>query len=420
MKKQSVLAVNWIFKTMPLFHYTARNKQGESLKGTIQATTRQEVAQQLSKTGIMPIEIDFAKEPSQNILTHLLWNHPPTLSDKVIFSYQMYTLIKAGVPLIRAMRGLAKSVYNRRLSAALSDISNNLEIGQELSTALSHHPSIFSNMYVNMVRIGENTGHLSDAFFRIAKYFELEKNTREQIKTGLRYPVTVIIVIIIAIAILSVKTIPVFAKVFAQAKIELPWQTRLIIEISDFMVVYWPILLATNLIISVIVILGLYSNWGRYQWDKYKLRLPIFGLIMTRGILGRYARALSVALASGVPLISALTDAAGAVDNAYLSEQILQMRHSIECGQTFTHTVQASGLFTPLILEMIEVGEETGKIDTLLSEVADFYEHEVEQTIKNMAVLIEPILFAGLSVIVLILAFGVFLPMWDLMSVYKR
>jgi len=234
-------------------------------------------------------------------------------------------------------------------------------MGQTLSTALSHQPTVFSNLFVNIIRIGENTGSLDEAFLRIAKYLELEKNTREQIKAALRYPIIVIIGISIAIVVQP----------------------------------------------------------GRYQWDKIKFRLPIIGSIITRALLGHYARVFSVTLASGVPLIQALTDVAQAVDNAYMSTLILQMRNGIERGETLTNTAQASGLFTPLILQMIEVGEETGKIDSLLLQVAEVYEREVDDAPKNLSVLIEPILLVVIGAMVLILALGVFLPMWDLVSVYK-
>ncbi len=403
---------------MPLFHYTARNKQGTRLTGEMQARTRQEVARQLNKNGITPIEINLVKKPRASVS----WRgrfETPNPTELITFSNQMFTLMKAGVPIIRALRSLAKSEHHSSLSIILSNIIKNLEMGQTLSTALSHQPTVFSNFFVNIIRIGENTGTLDKAFLRIAKYLELEKNTREQIKAALRYPIIVIIGISIAIVVASVVVIPKFAAIFAQAKVDLPLQTRIILAVSDFMVASWPTLLIGSLIIGVAIRLWLHTQRGRYQWDKFKLRLPIIGRIITRALLGRYARVFSVTLASGIPLIEALTDVAQAVDNAYMCSLILQMRHGIERGETLTHTAQASGLFTPLILQMIEVGEETGKIDSLLLQVAEVYEREVDYATKNLSVLIEPILLVFIGVMVLILALGVFLPMWDLVSVYK-
>ena len=403
---------------MPLFHYTARNQQGTKLTGEMQAGSCQEVARQLNKNGITPIEINLVKKPPASAS----WREKletPNPMELITFSHQMFTLMKAGVPIIRALRSLAKSEHNSSLSIVLSNIIKHLEMGQTLSSALSQQPNVFSNLFINIIRIGENTGHLDEAFLRIAKYLELEKNTREQIKAALRYPITVIIGISIAIVVASVVVVPKFAAIFAQAKVELPLQTRLILGISDFMVNYWPILLIGLLIISVSIRLWLNTKIGRYQWDKFKLRLPIIGSIINRALLGRYARVFSVTLTSGVPLIQALSDVAQAVDNTYMSTLILQMRNGIERGESLTHTAQASGLFTPLILQMIEIGEETSKIDSLLLQVAEVYEREVDYATKNLSVLIEPILLVIIGTMVLILALGVFLPMWDLVSVYK-
>lgn len=403
---------------MPLFYYTARNKQGTKLTGEMQADSAPEVARQLQQNGITPIEINLVKKSPVS----LSWqgrSETLTSMELITFCYQMFTLMKAGVPIIRALRSLIKSENNSNLSIILSNIIKSLEMGQTLSTALSHQPSVFSNFFINIIRIGENTGRLDEAFLRIAKYLELEKNTREQIKAALRYPIIVLIGITIAIVIASVVVIPKFATIFAQANVDLPWQTRTILAISDFMVAYWLTLLIGSLMIGVAIRLWLHTQQGRYQWDKFKLGLPIIGSIITRALLGRYARIFSVTLASGVPLIQALTDVAQAVDNAYMSTIILQMRNGIERGETLTHTAQASGLFTPLILQMIEVGEETGKIDSLLLQVAEVYEREVNYATKNLNVLIEPILLAIIGVIVLILAIGLFLPMWDLASMHK-
>lgn len=403
---------------MPLFYYTARNKQGTKLTGEMQASSSQEVARQLNQKGIIPIEINLVKKPQ----TSPSWRarlETPKPTELITFCHQMYTLMKAGVPIIRALRSLTKSASHASLSTILSNIINNLEMGQTLSTALSHQPSVFSSLFVNIIRIGENTGKLDDAFLRIAKYLEFEKNTREQMTAALRYPIIVMIGISIAIIVASVVVVPKFSTIFAQAKVELPLQTRIILGISDFMIAYWPLLLIGSLMIGVAIRFWLHTQRGRYQWDKIKLRLPIIGSIITRALLGRYARIFSVTLASGVPLIQALTDVAQAVGNAYMSALILQMRNGIERGETLSHTAQASGLFTPLILQMIEVGEETGKIDSLLLQVAEVYEREVDYATKNLSVLMEPILLVIIGVMVLFLAIGIFLPMWDLVSVYQ-
>lgn len=403
---------------MPDFEYRARNASGALIEGVIEAASRDAVATQLLNGGNTPLEInetsDAARPAGITIRSLLEARNKPDLLDLVLFSRQMYTLMKAGVPLISALRGLVQTTRNQQMVEALKAITRQIESGLELSTTISAHPHIFPSLFVSMVRVGENTGNLDEAFFRLATHFEREKHTRERIKATLRYPAFLIGAIAIAIGIINVLVIPVFADMFEKSSVPLPWQTRTLIIVSDFFVAYWPIMLIG--LAAAIVGFTQYTRTaqGRYHWDRIKLRIPIVGDIINRATLARFCRSLSMALGAGVPVLQSLQIVAAAVDNDYLGENIIAMRAGIERGDSVTQTARGSGMFTPLVLQMLAVGEESGRIDHMLEEVAEFYEREVDYDIENLSASLEPIIIVMIGAMVLILALGVFLPMWDM------
>ena len=404
---------------MPAFAYKGRSSRGDLISGVVEANSIDAVASQLLNSSITPIDIS-EKLAGTNDLAELwekLVSRSPNITELILFSRQMYSVMRAGVPIIRSMKGIIEATKNRILVAAVRDIQADLESGRELSSALARHPGIFAPLYISLVRVGENTGRLDQAFQSIAQYLELEKDTRERIKSALRYPAMVIIAMAIAITIINIFVIPAFAKIFERAHVALPLPTRILIGTSEFFVGYWPFLIGG--VIAAIVAARYYvtTDRGMYQWGKYKIRIPIIGDIILRATLGRFARAFSMALSAGVPLIQALTVVARAVDNEYVGGHILNMRNGIERGEGLTRTAAATGMFTPLVLQMLSVGEETGQVDDMLEEVAGFYEREVDYEVKNLSATIEPVMIVLMGGLVLILALGVFLPMWDLASV---
>lgn len=401
---------------MPSFSYKGRSRRGALVEGVIDAGSADSVAAQLINTGITPIDIAQRTEAAaaMDVLENLRSNRAPDLQDLILFTRQMYTLAKAGVPIVRAINGLIQSTRNLQLAQALRDVLANLESGRDLASALSLHPKIFSNLAVSMVRVGENTGRLEEAFLRLTEYLEREKDTRERIKTALRYPAFVLVAIGIAIGIVNLFVIPVFAQLFAKASVALPWQTRLLITTSDFFVAWWWMLLG-GLVIGVAAFTSyIQTEPGKYWWGRKKVELPLVGDIIRRATLSRFARSFAMALTSGVPLIQALTVVSRAVDNEFIGEHILNMRNGVERGESLTRTAALTGMFTPLVLQMLAVGEETGAVDDMMNEVAEYYEREVDYDIKNLSSLIEPIMIVALGVLVLILALGIFLPMWDI------
>lgn len=400
---------------MPSFAYKGRSVRGALVQGELEAATIDAVASQLFNTGITPIEITerSGSDASESVLSRVRAKRPG-LDDIILFTRQMYTMMKSGVPITRAMNGIIASTRNVYLVDALKESLSFLESGRDLASSLARHPEIFPTLFISMVRVGEETGRLDEAFKRIGNYLELEKETRQRVKAAIRYPIFVVVAIGIAIAVINILVIPVFADLFAKSNVPLPWQTRILMTTSGFFVNYWPLLLG-GLIGAVIAFRSyIKTERGRYWWDKRKLDIPIVGGILHRATLGRFARAFSMALTSGVPLVQAMTVVARSVDNEFIAEHILGMRNGIERGESLTRTATITNQFTPLVLQMLSVGEETGEVDNLLVEVADYYEREVDYDIKNLSASIEPILIIAIGIMVLILALGVFLPLWDL------
>jgi len=402
---------------MPFFAYKGRNSYGEMVRGVLEGASSGTVADQLFNTGVTPIEILATRKPAS--MAGAGWMAALTEGqvgdvDVMMFSRQMYTLLKAGVPILRSLGGLRDSTSNLAFKRVLADIRESLDTGRELSVALRRHPKVFTSFYVSMVRVGEATGMLEDVFLRLFYYLEFEKSTRDQIKAALRYPSFVITAILIALVVINLMVIPAFAKVYKSIKVELPLMTRVLLTVSDFTVHYWPAMLVAAIGAYVGFRLYVNSRNGKYRWDKVKLRLPLAGPIILKATLARFARSFSLTYKSGIPIVQGLSVVALVVDNEHIGGRIEQMRNSIERGESILRTAVATGVFSPIVLQMIAVGEETGELDSLMQEVAEMYEREVEYEVKKLSDRIEPILIVSLAVMVLVLALGVFLPIWDL------
>jgi MSHA biogenesis protein MshG len=408
---------------VPFFAYKARNARGELLQGVLEGADSNGVADQLFNTGVTPVQIEQTSSPvsgdGQNWLEKLTERKVEPM-DVQLFSRQMYTLLKAGVPIMRGLAGLQESAINKAFGRVVKDLRESLDAGRELSAAMRRHPEAFSGFYVSMVRVGELTGRLEEVFLRLFDYLEFDRDMRARIKSALRYPIFVIVVMILAIGIINVFVIPAFAKVYAGFHAELPLMTRILIATSNFTIHYWPLIVALigGAVVSFRIYIG--TALGRYNWDKLKLRFPVAGKIMLKGTLARFARSFALSSKSGVPIVQSLNVIAQTVDNAYIASRVEQMRDGVERGESILRTAVTAGVFTPIVLQMVAVGEETGELDDLMDEIAGMYEREVDYELKTLSSQIEPILIVFLGVLVLILALGVFLPIWDLGQVAMK
>lgn len=402
---------------MPFFSYKARNARGELVQGVLEGSDSGMVATQLLNTGITPLDIvetNRGATASDGGWWEKLLEQKVRPIDVQLFSRQLYTLLKAGVPIMRGLAGLQESATNKAFGRVIKDVRESLESGRELSAAMRRHQEIFSSFYVSMVRVGEMTGRMEEVFLRLYDHLEFERDMKDRVRTALRYPMFVVLAMLAAITIVNLWVIPTFAKVFAGFNAELPIMTRMLISASDFTVAYWPYLAVAGVGAALAARAYIGTAAGRYKWDRLKLRLPIAGKIMLKGTLARFARSFSLAGRSGVPIVQGLSVVAQTVDNSFICSRIEQMRDGVERGETILRTAAAAGVFTPVVLQMVAVGEETGEIDDLMGEIADMYEREVEYELKTLSSQIEPILITGLGILVLVLALGVFLPIWDL------
>lgn len=402
---------------MAVFEWRGRNNRGEAVNGKLEAMTEGGVADQLITIGVTPVHIALAKEEAETKTDNWFsrMNRKPVVDeDLMVFSRQMYTLNKAGVPILRAFSGLQASATKPAMVDLLQDIRSSLDQGRELSVAMGRHQALFGGFYISMIKVGEMTGRLTEVFLRLSEHMEFERDVRERIKQATRYPIFVIIAMVIAVVILNVFVIPVFAKVFAGFNAQLPLITRGLLAFSAWMIKWWPLLIAAGIGSAIGVRAYLRTTEGRYRWDARKLKLPIIGEIILKATLARFARSFALSSQSGVPLVQALTVVAQTVDNAFIGARIEQMRDGIERGESISRCAAATGVFTPVVLQMINVGEETGELDNLLFEIAGMYERETDYNIKGLSAAIEPILLAVIGVLVLLLALGVFLPLWNL------
>lgn len=403
---------------MAEFNYRGRDASGELITGALEASSEKAAADTLIRRGVTPLTIRSRDEKNQD--TGLaLFEEKVNLDDLIVFTRQMYSLTKAGIPILRAIDGLAENSPKKRMRTVLKDIGEQLERGRELSAAMAGHPNIFPRLLVAVVHVGENTGQLEEAFEQLSEYLGKEQDTRKQVKSALRYPMFIISALVVAMFILNIWVIPTFAKMFAQFDAELPLPTRILIGTSDFFVSWWPVMLIVLAVGWVGFKRFKTSKNGRVVWDRWKTQMPIFGDIVKRSLLSRFSRSFSVMLRAGVPLTQSLHLVADAVDNYWMAERIEDMRKTIERGEGITRAAQGTGLFTPLVMQMISVGEETGRVDELLEEVADYYEREVDYDLKSLTARIEPILLVLVAVMVAIMALGIFTPMWDMMDAYK-
>jgi MSHA biogenesis protein MshG len=404
---------------MPLFSYTGRARGGEAANGLMEGDTVDGVAARLAANGITPIHITHAKTESSTDLSKSLRRFgfgKPSTSDLVLFSRQMFTITKAGIPLLKGLKGLAASTHNEMLREKLEEILRDLEGGRDLAGSLARHPDIFPQLYVSIIRVGEETGTLEKSFQRLAEYLQQDQEMQDRIKAALRYPAIVLCVIAIALGVLTIFVIPKFEPLFAQLGDDIPWPTLAIMAVSTFVQQYWYVVVGGLAAAVLALRRHVRTEAGRYRWDSLKLRLPVIGKLVHEGSLARISRSLSISMTAGMPVIATLRIIAQAAGNEYMAERVGRLREGVERGEPISRAAASVGMFPPLVIQMLATGEETGDISGLLDEVAGFYEREVDYALKNLSAAIEPLLIITVGGIVCVLALGVMLPMWEMIS----
>ena len=401
---------------MALYRYSGRSARGEAVAGSLEAESPEALAGHLFARGITPTKIEAAStsEAALGEFWRKLGGGKPTLTDIILFSRQMYAINKAGVPLLKGIRSIAASTPNAILREVLSAVIDSLQAGRDLSFSLGRFPDVFTKFYVSVIRVGESSGMLDTAFLRMYEYLSMEKRIKDKLKAALRYPATVVVAIGVAMAIITMWVLPKFAPIFNALGDNVPWATRVLLGVSAFASEYWYLVVAAGAALVLGFQLWTRDPAGRYRWDKIKLKTPVVGEIARRASLAQICRSFALTLEAGVPILQALNMIARAAGNEYMTERVLALRDGVERGEGLFRTAQTAELFTPLALQMISIGEETGELGEMLAEVADFYEREVDHDLETMSAALEPLLIVSVGLMVLVLALGVFLPLWDM------
>jgi MSHA biogenesis protein MshG len=407
---------------MPNYTYKGRGSSGQLVDGEIEGVSNSAVATTLMDRGVIPISIIEKKEQADVFATikDKFDLHSIRIEEQLMFTRQMGALMRAGIPITRAIAGILESIENPLLIKSLRDVSAQLESGRNLSVSCARHPKVFSNLYISMIQVGENTGRLDEAFAQMGEYIDRNRRISNNISTALRYPTTVLIAISVAMLIVNLFVIPKFASFFEANNLELPWQTLFLLNTSQFFTNYWAYLLAVS--VGGFFAFKHYINTpsGRLWWDKLIINTPLVGSILHRAFMARFARSFAMAYSAGVPIVQAMGVISRSIGNEYISSHVNSMREGIERGETLTRTANQTGMFTPVVMQMFSVGEEAGNLDEMMTFIADFYEEEVDYDVKTLSDKLEPLIYVAIGGMVLVLALGIFVPMWDIAQLANR
>jgi len=405
---------------MPNFKYRVRDRSGKAMAGTIDAPNFQMAGDRLFQLGYFPIKVE---EEGKRVPLNLsdLWQRFQQVraEEMIFFSQQLSTLYKAGVPLLTGLTSLAEQSENKKMKAMLKTISQQVEKGSTLFEAMGKYPEVFTPVYVNMIRAGETSGMLGQSLDRFVTLADREMRTRQRVKEATRYPKIVILSLTIAFGVLIAFVIPRFAEVFSRFNTPLPLPTRVMIGVNHVFHTYWYIVLAALFGIPFLIRHYIRTPQGRYLWDRFKIRMPVFGPLFLKIALSRFAYIFVMLNRSGIPILQTLEITSSTIDNVILSQSIDGIGKKVREGSSLTDAMSESGRFTPLVIQMLSVGESSGTLDEMLMRVTEYYDIEVENSIKKLSTYVEPTLTLFLGVVVLFLALAVFLPWWNLASLFR-
>jgi len=405
---------------MPTFRYRVRDRSGKAMAGTIEAPTIEMAGNHLYQTGYLPVSIE-EESASASINLSDLWKkfQKVKLEELIVFSQQFSTLYKAGLPLLSGLRGLKEQILNQRFKEVLEEIGLQIEGGNTLFGAMSKYPDVFPVVYVNMIRAGETSGKLGESLDRFVTLADRELRTRQRVKETTRYPKIVIFSVVIAFVVLLAFVIPRFAQIFAQFKTTLPLPTRMMIGINNLFQNYWYLVLSAIVFIPILLTRYIRTENGRIFWDRLKIKIPGFGRLFLIAALSRFAHTFVMLNKSGIPILQTLEITSTTVNNVILSQSIEEIGRKVREGGSLADAMRESGRFTPLVIQMVAVGESTGTLDEMLVRITEYYDIELENTIKKMTTYIEPALTLFMGVVVLFLALAVFLPWWNMAKLFK-
>lgn len=402
---------------MPYFKYRAVNEAGAEVTNVMEAAAEEMVAEQLERLGYLPVAIKAQKKPG----TGFAFSGKKKLKMKelIVFTRQLVTLLKAGVPLLSALDALGEQAESDHLKELIRKVYVGIENGISFSDALAQHPEAFPDLYVNSVRAGETGGKLDVVLERLAQLLEHDHETKSQVKSAMRYPVIVVCSLIVAFVTLMLVVVPNFIDLFSKMNVELPLPTRILIGMHTIIADYWHISLVIIGGLAIGFLRYVKTEKGAYQWDKFRMQLPIMGELYIKSAMSRFSRMFETLNTSGLPILQTLEITAKTVGSVVIGKELERVSYGILQGEGLAGTLQNGKVFPPMITRMIAIGEQSGSLDEMLRSVSQHYDSEVEHAVRNLTSMIEPVLTVAMGVMVLFLALAIFLPMWELTSLVQ-
>ena len=403
---------------MAIYNYKARDKQGKLIAGRIESASSISAEKQIEELKLIPISVEEAASFSWGDFLPVF----QTISKKdvIVFSRQLATLYQSGVPLTKSLDSLIEFARNKKFKEILTEVKQDVESGQTLSKSFARHPKVFSEIYVNMVEVGETSGLLYDILVRLALLMEKDMTVKAKVKSATFYPKIVVSAIIIAVVILVGFVIPKFAMLYKSFNVPLPLETRILVAISNFFVSYWYIVLIASAALFAGVKFYLNSSAGRLWWDEHKLKIPIFGSIFYKSMMSQFTRIFGLLFQSGLPVNRAFELIRNAVNNKFFTNKIDEIQSDVTRGESITNSFKNSKIFSGIIIQMVSVGEETGHIDEMLGKVADYFDEDLDHQLSMLQASIEPVLLTIIFGMVLFLALAIYLPIIDVINFAKK
>ena len=398
---------------MPLFKYKAISPSGVVIQDTMEAESAQIVAEKLDKQGYLPLRISQGKIGKKLDISRV------KLDEIIIFTRQLVTLLKAGIPLLSSLEALSEQTTSEKMKGIIREIYMDIEGGASLSEALAKHPRVFSRFYINSVRAGEASGSLDDVLERMGSTLQYEKERSSAVKSAMRYPLIVVIAICIAFVVMTTVVVPKFIPIFSKFGAELPLPTRILMGVSSFIKKYWYVLLSGLGGLSLGFMNYIKTDRGRYQWDSLKLKLPAIGPLVLKTSMSRFARMFETLNKSGLPILQTLDIVSKTVGNVVVGREVEKAIRGVRKGEGIAKPLKESKLFTPMVVRMIAIGEQSGSLDQMLASIAEHYDLEVDYALKKLTSMIEPLLTVGIGAVVLLFALAIFLPMWDMLGIIR-
>jgi type IV pilus assembly protein PilC len=402
------------------FQYRVRDTEGRLLQGELEGDNQTLVAEKLRQMGYVPIAIEQDKSKSLSADLKI-----PGITDRVklkdvaVFSRQFATMINSGLSLIRALNILGEQTENKKLSEVVTEVRLDVEKGASLSQAIGRHPKVFNRLYVAMVRAGETGGVLDRVLLQLADIIEKQVELKRKIKSAMTYPVAVLVLVLLIVTAMLIFVVPTFETLYSDLGGVLPLPTRLLLAVSRIATKWAPIIIILEMAGAYAFKRWIQSETGRAKWDKFKLKVPVFGKLVHKTAMTRFARTLAVLLRSGVPILESLEITSETVNNTVVSKAVKETQEAVKRGESIAAPLERHAIFPPMVVQMLAVGEETGQVDTMLEKVSDFYDQEIEATVDALTSLLEPLLIVVMGGAVGGMVVALYMPMFQIINLVK-